>query len=157
MNIGENIKKYRKIKKLSQQDLSKLSGIPRISISRYENGDRVPNIDIIKKITTALDVSLEAFIYQANLPKYEYNNLIGFNESESTYIHPTITIDNFQQFKPNEVSNINARDSLINLLLNTTNDSEVVNNLTTKELDALLSKVTDLIEFELYKLSKSID
>lgn len=62
MNIGENIKRYRKLKKMSQQTLSDLSGVPRVSISRYENGDRTPTIDIVSKIADSLGVNINTLV-----------------------------------------------------------------------------------------------
>lgn len=157
MNIGESIKKYRKIRKMSQQDLSKLSGIPRISISRYENGDRTPNINILNKIATALDTSIESLIYQSNLPEYNTNKFIDYNSEISNYIYPLNISNNSQTFKLKNNPNTKAKNSLVNLLLYATNDSKLVNNLTSEELDTILSKVCDLLEFELYKLSKNTD
>lgn len=58
MNIGENIKKAREYKKISQDKLAKLSNIPRTSLGRYERGERTPNIDILNKIAAALDVEI---------------------------------------------------------------------------------------------------
>lgn len=58
MNIGENIKKYRKEKGLTQSQLSKLSDIPVITLGRYERGERNPSIDILQKISEALKVPI---------------------------------------------------------------------------------------------------
>ena len=59
MNIGENIKKYRKEKKLTQAQLSELCGVPAISLGRYERGERNPNIDTLTKIATVLQVPID--------------------------------------------------------------------------------------------------
>lgn len=58
MNIGENIKKARESKKISQDKLAKLSNMPRTSLGRYERGERTPNIDILNKIANALGVNI---------------------------------------------------------------------------------------------------
>ena len=58
MSIGENIKRIRKSRKLSQDALSKLSGVSRVNISRYENNERIPNLDIAEKLSKALEVPL---------------------------------------------------------------------------------------------------
>ena len=59
MNIGENIKKYRKEKKLTQAQLSELCGVPVISLGRYERGERNPNIETLTKIATVLQVPID--------------------------------------------------------------------------------------------------
>lgn len=62
MSIGENIKRIRKLKGMSQRTLSDLSGVPRVSISRYENGERIPTIDIVRKIAHALSIKLDILV-----------------------------------------------------------------------------------------------
>jgi transcriptional regulator with XRE-family HTH domain len=62
MNIGENIKKAREYKKISQDKLAKLSNIPRTSLGRYERCERTPNVDILNKIANALGVIVQELI-----------------------------------------------------------------------------------------------
>jgi len=46
-------------KKVSQRELSKLSGIPQKTISRIENGIDVPKLKTLFKLADALDLQLE--------------------------------------------------------------------------------------------------
>lgn len=62
MNISENIKKLRTNKGITQEQLSKLAKISRISIGNYERGDRTPGIETIKSIATALGVTVSDLI-----------------------------------------------------------------------------------------------
>ncbi len=57
MTIGENIKKRRLEKKLSQQKLGSLLGVSQAMIAQYETGKRIPKIETIDKIAFALSVS----------------------------------------------------------------------------------------------------
>lgn len=57
MTIGEKIRKARKSKGLTQKELAEISGLSEISIRKYENGDRHPKSDQLKKISSALDIS----------------------------------------------------------------------------------------------------
>ena len=60
-NIGASamlIKKYRKAKGLSQQDLAAKAGVSRIAIVRYENQQQTPSLQSLSKIAKALDVSV---------------------------------------------------------------------------------------------------
>jgi transcriptional regulator with XRE-family HTH domain len=65
--IGENIKRLRKTRKLSQEDLANMiidekgQSISRVTITRYENG-RDPNFDMLRKIAEALEVSVVELI-----------------------------------------------------------------------------------------------
>lgn len=56
MNTGERIKSARKIAGLTQAELSKKAGIAINSLRNYELGKRSPNIEILEKIATALDI-----------------------------------------------------------------------------------------------------
>lgn len=71
MNIGENIKKVRESKKVSQEQLSKISGIPRTSLGRYERGERTPTIDMVNKIADALNVNINILITKDASNEYE--------------------------------------------------------------------------------------
>ena len=82
MSIGKNIKRIRKLKGMSQQKLSVLSGVPRVSISRYENGERIPTIDIVKKISRALSIKLEILVSWTDILNYN-PNVIDFLEELS--------------------------------------------------------------------------
>ena len=57
MAIGENIRKIRKEKKLTQKELGKLCGMSEAQIGQYENGLRNPKMETLKKIANALDIN----------------------------------------------------------------------------------------------------
>lgn len=58
MNIGENIKKYRKEKGMTQEELAQKCGLSKNGLWNYENNRREPTIDVLIKISDALEVSL---------------------------------------------------------------------------------------------------
>lgn len=55
MSISDNIKKYRKEKKLTQKQLADMIDKKEITIRRYEKGDIIPHIPVIEDIARALD------------------------------------------------------------------------------------------------------
>ena len=57
MTVGENIRKIRKEKKLTQKELGKLCGMSEAQIGQYENGLRNPKMETLEKIANALDIS----------------------------------------------------------------------------------------------------
>ena len=61
MTVGEKIKYYRELRRLNQQQLAQLSGVPLDSIKKYETGSRNPKLKPLEKIATALCVSVTAF------------------------------------------------------------------------------------------------
>jgi transcriptional regulator with XRE-family HTH domain len=57
----------RKKKKLSQAALGKIIGTSSDVVGRYERGDIKPSIDVVAKITDALEVSVDYLIGKTNL------------------------------------------------------------------------------------------
>lgn len=53
------IRERRLAKKMTLSELSKASGVSRVSINRYELGQRVPNVENAQKIARALDCSID--------------------------------------------------------------------------------------------------
>lgn len=72
MNIGEKIKEIRLAKGMKQSDLAEKAGISRVAIGNYERGDRQPNIDILSKIATALDLDISDLVPSGQLRKRGY-------------------------------------------------------------------------------------
>ena len=54
--VGQNVRRFRKERGLSQEDLAFESGIHRTYISGVERGVRNPTIVILEEIAAALDV-----------------------------------------------------------------------------------------------------
>ncbi|SHM88152.1 Helix-turn-helix domain-containing protein [Cyclobacterium lianum] len=62
MTISEKIRLTRQQKKLSQGELSTISGVNLKSLSRYELGTIVPPADVLKSIADALEVSTDYLV-----------------------------------------------------------------------------------------------
>lgn len=60
--LGENLKKLRLKKKLSQGDLSKKLTVDRAYISNIENGRMNPTLSTLQKIAEALGVSVKELV-----------------------------------------------------------------------------------------------
>ena len=60
MILGYRLRELRKENKMSQEELGKLIGVTKVSISGYENGTRIPSLDILHGI---LDVFRESADY----------------------------------------------------------------------------------------------
>lgn len=69
MNIGNNIKKIRIKKEMTQESLAEKSGISRVAIGNYERDDRSPNIHILNKIAEALGVDPRTLMSDKNFSK----------------------------------------------------------------------------------------
>jgi transcriptional regulator with XRE-family HTH domain len=61
--FGERLKKLRKQKNLSQQEIGEMTGMHFTNISRYERGLAMPNSGTLKKLSEALEVSGDYLIH----------------------------------------------------------------------------------------------
>lgn len=62
VEIGRNIRRLRKQKNMSQEQLAKILWIDRSSLSGYERGKRTPDIFMLCKMADAFDVSLDVLV-----------------------------------------------------------------------------------------------
>ena len=65
IQIGSTIKELRKAKGISQKEMSKLLDIPYSTYSNYENNNREPSADVIKKVSDILEISTDSLIETA--------------------------------------------------------------------------------------------
>lgn len=57
--IGQRIEELRKKKGLSQKELAEKTGIPQSNISRIESGTHSLGVDLLAKISLALDCEIK--------------------------------------------------------------------------------------------------
>lgn len=67
--IGKNIKEWRKLKKIGQEDLADKISISRSSLSNIEIGNHQPTIHVIYEIALALDCDITDILPSLNLYK----------------------------------------------------------------------------------------
>lgn len=60
MSTGEKIKRYRKLRKLTQDELGEAAGVTGNAIRNYEHDFRSPNEEQLAKIARKLDIPVEA-------------------------------------------------------------------------------------------------
>ncbi|MBR3784825.1 MAG: helix-turn-helix transcriptional regulator [Firmicutes bacterium] len=73
MEIGENIKNIRKIKRVKQKELAATLGVTASMISQYESGLRKPSAETILKIVEALGCNISDIV-----PDMCYHDSTGF-------------------------------------------------------------------------------
>jgi len=81
--LGQKIKTVRKQKGLSQEQLAELVGYKVGTISKYEQGYRIPDIGMLRKIAVALECSLAEI---AGTTDEVINETIRFEEAVESYI-----------------------------------------------------------------------
>ena len=61
-NLADNIRRLREARKLSQQQLANLSGIPRPTWASLETGSANPTLSVLNKAANAFNISIEELI-----------------------------------------------------------------------------------------------
>jgi transcriptional regulator with XRE-family HTH domain len=85
MIIGDRLREMREVKKLSQGDIEKRTGLLRCYISRVENGHTVPAIETLEKMARALEVPLYQLFYDGEEPPKLPNLLKGKSSDENVW------------------------------------------------------------------------
>ncbi len=65
----KNLESIRLERKLSHNEIANLSGISRSFYTLIENGNRTPSIGVAKKISLALDLTLDEFFHALEVTK----------------------------------------------------------------------------------------
>ncbi|HJD29244.1 MAG TPA: helix-turn-helix domain-containing protein [Candidatus Blautia avicola] len=63
-NVIEQYIKFRKDRKLTQEELAGIIGVSRPSISRFESGEYNPTLDMMVKIAEGLELNLDISLKQ---------------------------------------------------------------------------------------------
>ena len=62
LNIAQNLRKYRKERGLTQEQLAKELAISAQSVSKWECGDGYPDIELLPNIANHLKISVDALL-----------------------------------------------------------------------------------------------
>ena len=98
-DLGQKIKAIRKQKGFSQEQLADLVGYKVGTISKYEQGYRIPDIGMLRKIAAALECNLSEL---AGVTDEAINETIRFEEAIESYIawlrgvHIMLTAPNYE-------------------------------------------------------------
>lgn len=101
MTVGENIRKIRKEKGLTQKQLGELLNMTQSAIGQFENDKTSPKIETIKKIASALDVSITDILGTFK-NSYEYKKLEKLIHAQEGII--SILIDIYERVESKEIS-----------------------------------------------------
>ena len=83
LNIGDKIIQLRKQNNLSQSDLAKRIGASRTIVGNYERNTNTPSIEMIIKIATEFNVSLDYLIGEGQLSTYDKEVLKRIEDIEN--------------------------------------------------------------------------
>ncbi|MGI6070580.1 MAG: helix-turn-helix domain-containing protein [Blautia sp.] len=77
MKIGEVIRKYRKEKQMTQEEMAGHLGVTAPAVNKWENGNSYPDISLLAPIARLLGITTDALLsYQEELTEQEVDELI---------------------------------------------------------------------------------
>lgn len=62
MKVGNKIKEYRELNKMTQKDIAEILGVEPATISKYEAGTIEPNIESLKKLSETFNITVDELI-----------------------------------------------------------------------------------------------
>lgn len=104
MNLSENLKKLRKEKNLSQEQLAKMLNVSRQAVSKWESGKTYPDIDNLILLRDIFNVTLDDLIINESKIKDEEtieindlpnNNYIELDENEEDELSVNLMLGGF--------------------------------------------------------------
>ncbi len=76
LRLSENIASLRKEKKMTQEELADILGVTKASVSKWENGQSMPDILLLPQLATYFGITLDAlFGYEPQLSKEQIQRL----------------------------------------------------------------------------------
>lgn len=105
LNLARAIKKYRKARKLTMEQLSEKSGINLSTLKKYETDNRNPKLEQLSKIAEALEVSVFEFL---DIEVNSVNDIISLVNKMNIATDIDLDIDNDKvciSFKNKEINN----------------------------------------------------
>lgn len=106
--IGKNIRKYRKMKALSQENLAERADLSANYIGMIERGEKMPSLETFITILNALDISADMVLCDVVKAGYEVKNSIlnekldklAEEDRERIYAVIDILVKHSRQVKP---------------------------------------------------------
>ncbi|MDI0268088.1 helix-turn-helix transcriptional regulator [Clostridioides difficile] len=91
LNFGENLKRLRKERNLSQEQLSEMLNVSRQAISKWESNKTYPDIENLMLLRNIFNIALDDLLFDENKDKIEYvinssklpTNSTNYDEDES--------------------------------------------------------------------------
>ena len=78
MQINEVIRKYRKEKKLTQEEMANRLGVTAPAVNKWESGASMPDISLLAPIARLLDISLDELLsFKDKLTEIEISNIVS--------------------------------------------------------------------------------
>lgn len=150
MSVGQNIKKARKSKGMTQKDLGTLLGVSQAAIGQFENEKSTPKIETIQKIAAALAVPISDLIQSS--PEIDPNSLHSITSSvekiQKKYNHDSSALVSVQK----GIKEANKVRKNIHSIENLSKDIQKIREIqdfAQRYTDTVPSDNTDIVELSL--------
>lgn len=77
MNIGQIIRRLRREKDITQKELGKAVGVAESTISLYESGRNIPDLNMMRKLAIFFNVSLD-YLAGDGVARHQQNTNLNF-------------------------------------------------------------------------------
>lgn len=67
--FGIRVKRARKVKDMTQEEVGKLCGVTKASVSKWENGENLPESNTLGKLSQILNVSVDYLLCKTDDPE----------------------------------------------------------------------------------------
>lgn len=122
MEVKDILLNLRKNNNLTQDEMAKKLFVTRQAVSRWENGETIPNVDTLKLISNIFDISINSLITDNKLhdiqdDKINSNRFLGFAQLYENS-RPTIPdsacniVLNYLEHKPNQIVDLGCGTGL---------------------------------------------
>ena len=65
MKLGDKIKKYRELNRMTQRDIAEILEVEPGTVSKYESGMLEPNIESIKRLSETFGITIDELLKEA--------------------------------------------------------------------------------------------
>lgn len=170
--IKDIIRKYRKDNNMTQKELAEKSNISLRALSNYENGSRIPPLEILIKIANIIDIPLDGLTDNVDIDDLQdLKNILGYkkttnfndfllsiklltkiNEIQSTGSYTDMDIEIIlNEFSLLSKSKVTPIDMLKAYISSKDYDISKFNDDTLNYID---TRFSEILEVEIYKLNK---
>lgn len=106
MPLGQRIRELRKEKKMTQEELGRILGVSKVSISGYENDTRQPDNEALVKLSKYFNVTVDYLLGRNSTPKwankqdvFDLKKFLEDNDGSFTFGGDDLTEDEKEKLK----------------------------------------------------------
>lgn len=108
LHLSENLVRFRHDKKLTQEEIAQFLGVTKASVSKWENGQSMPDIQLLPQLAVFYNVSVDELLgYEAQLSKeqvqriyLELSESFALNDFDETMEHSKILVHQYYSCYP---------------------------------------------------------